>query len=167
MHLGCFAEHAAELVTIFEVTTKVANLHVDSGFFKSRTGRFLHASQVKGLHDKITGPALEHIDCCFDIGISGDRDHRDIGIILLHARNQLDTVHARELDVRNHKIDISIRELLQRIFSGRDRDDSVAAMGIQAHQLATDYRVIINHEDIGDQRTHGSALLRLRIIILQ
>ena len=107
----------------------MANLHVDSGFFKRRTGRFLHASQVKGLHDKITGPALEHIDCCFDIGISGDRDHRDIRIILLHARNQLDTVYARELDVRNHKIDISIRQLLQRIFSGRHRERQCSRYG--------------------------------------
>jgi hypothetical protein len=85
VHLGGFAEHAAELVTVFEVPTQVPNLHVDSGFFKRSTSRFLYASQIKGLNDKIAGTVLEHIDCCFDIGISSDRDHRDIGVILLHA----------------------------------------------------------------------------------
>jgi len=65
--------------------------------------------------------------------ISGDRDHRDIRIILLHARNQLDTVHTRELGCPYHKIDISIASCFSASFSGRDRDDSVAAMGVQAH----------------------------------
>ena len=133
MHLSRLAEHAAKLVAILEVTTEVPNLHADSVLFKRRTSRLLHTPQVKGLYDKIAGSVLEHSDGSLDIRISGNRDYRNIRVVLLHVGNQLDAIHARELDVRNDEIDICFPQLLQRLLSRRHGDHGVATVGVQTH----------------------------------
>ena len=136
--------------------------------FALRLGIGVHAAQKRAgasnqlagaerLHQVVVGAQLQTDDAVFHLALSGEHDNGHVGVVADGAADAL-ARHAGQHEVEDDKIEVVLRELLERLLAVADRRHPVIlAFKIGRHGVA-DGLFVFNQKDASCFVAHGSLL---------
>src|SRR5262245_28032119 len=110
-----------------------------------------------GLDEIVIGPRLEGLDRVLNRGVGGDHEHKQFGVNLLEAFQELDAVPVGEPHVADRDGEIALADEVQRLGNGGRLSDEKAFADQKLAERVSDNLLVFDDQDVAgilhDQET--------------
>lgn len=145
LHGRTFANNAVKMVVGLDLLLQAPDLGAQVFFLQRSLDQQQQVGALKGLGQVVKRPQPHGLDRTLDRPEGRDHDHRQTGLALLGAAQDLHPLHAVQHQVGNQEIGVALLERCQRVWPLLIRLGGVAGVGQEVDEPGAHLTIIVQH----------------------